>query len=88
MFILYINDITNITDHKCILYADDISIIVTSNKNNILDYENEINKTIDKLIEWLNINNFKINLNKSKFNNLPNISNSLNIHKIDRVTQI
>lgn len=28
------NDITEVTNYKCILFADDISIIVTSNKNN------------------------------------------------------
>lgn len=97
-FLIYINDITNITDHKCITFADDISIIVTSNRinNTITDHENDINDTLNKLIEWLDINNLKINLNKSNymhFNNYKDLqSNLIHIHykntKSDEVKQI
>lgn len=94
LFILYINDITNVTNHKCILFADDISITVTSDKNNntIKDHETEINNTIDKITEWLDINNLKINLTKSKYIQFNKSYNtkynfSLNIAKIKEVTQ-
>lgn len=52
LFLIYINDIIKITNHKCILFADDISITVTSNKkyNTTLDHELDINNTIDKLL--------------------------------------
>lgn len=94
LFLLYINDITEITNHKCILFADDISIIVTSNKKNktIYDHEADINNTIDILINWLNIQNLKINLDKSvyiQFNKCNNnkFNFSLNIPKLNSVTQ-
>lgn len=69
LFILYINDIIDITNHKCILFADDISIIVTSDKknNSINDHELDINKTVKTIIEWLDINNLTINLSKSNY---------------------
>lgn len=94
LFILYINSITNITNHKCILFADDISIIVTSDKKNntIDDHETDINNTIDIIIEWLNKNNLSLNLSKSvyiQFNrsNNPKYNNKININKIGEVTK-
>lgn len=71
LFLLYINDITDITNHKCTLYADDISIIVTSNNSKCNDairkHELEVNRTIDIIIDWLKANNLNINLDKSYF---------------------
>jgi hypothetical protein len=94
LFLLYINDITDITNHNCILFADDISIIVTSEKNlnTIKDHEDDINNTIDNITVWLETNNLKINLNKSKciqFNqcNNPNNNHKLNSVKIEQVSQ-
>lgn len=94
LFLLYINDIINITNHHCILFADDISIIITTEKcnNGINNHENEINNTIGKLIQWLDTNNLKINLNKSVYINFNKCNNSkynikLNISKIKEVAQ-
>lgn len=68
LFLLYINDITKITNHKCTLFADDISIIISSNnKTNLRNHEMDIENTIDKIIKWLQLNNLKINLDKSKY---------------------
>lgn len=92
LFLLYINDIISITKHQCILFADDITIIVASEKVNncIHNHEAEINNTIDKLIQWLDTNNLKINLNKSVYINFnkcknPNYNIKLNITKIEEV---
>ncbi|KAG7309363.1 hypothetical protein JYU34_005318 [Plutella xylostella] len=94
LFILYINDIPHVTNHKAIIYADDISIVVSTNKKNhsVQDHENDINTTVDKIIEWLQCNNLKINLNKSvyiQFNNPVQLTYkfNLNVDKIKRVTQ-
>lgn len=94
LFIIYINDIINITNHKCILFADDISIIVTSDKKikNVTDHETDINNTIDILINYLNNNNLSINLNKSvyiQFNKSYNdkFNFKMNIPKLTQVTQ-
>lgn len=96
LFILYINDIFEITNHKIILYADDITIIVTTEKrnNNLLtNHEIDINRTIDILIEWLETNNLKINLDKSvfiQFNQSKHIKSNfkLNVNKINEVTNM
>lgn len=94
LFILYINDIPQITYQKIILYADDISIIVATNKknNSVKDHEVDVNETIDKIIEWLQSNNLKINLNKSVYMQFNNPVQSkykfkLDIDKIKSVTQ-
>lgn len=94
LFLIYINDIIKITNHKCVLFADDISIIVTSNKklNTISEHELDINNTIDKLLHWLDINHLMINLDKSvyiQFNRSNNSKNDikLNINKINEVTR-
>lgn len=93
LFLIYINDITEITKHKSVLFADDISIVVATDKkqNTIGDHECEINNTINKLIHWLETNHLKINLNKSvyiQFNHANNNKNNikLNINQLNEVT--
>lgn len=65
LFIIYINDLPNITTHKCVLYADDITINIQNNTNNI-EYEKEINRTLVRIIDWLRHNNLQINISKTK----------------------
>lgn len=69
LFLLYINSISDVTNHKCILFADDITIIVTTDKNTntIKDHETDINNTLNNIIQWLDINNLTINLNKTNY---------------------
>lgn len=64
LFLLYINDLPNITHHKTILFADDTTLIIKC--ENKETYENEINLTLNKTIEWLSNNNLKINVNKTQ----------------------
>lgn len=79
LFLLYINDLPNITPHKCVLFADDISIIIPKDK--IKDFEVEINKTIINVIDWLNSNNLKVNIGKTNFMQFYNIrSKPLNLN--------
>lgn len=76
------------------LFVDDISIIVKSEKHNInsIGYHKlEINNTIDYIIKWLEANNWKLNLDKSKYiqfymskHNKYNFN--LNIDKIKEIT--
>jgi hypothetical protein len=95
LFILYINDITEATNHKCILFADDISIVVTTGKktdNPIKKHEIEIDKTIDNIIKWLDANYLKLNLTKSNFiqfnkSKHTHCNFTLNINKIKEITQ-
>lgn len=94
LFLLYINDITRITKHHCILYADDISIIVTSDKNTttIKEHEQDINNTINLVIKWLHSNNLIINLDKSKYiqfnkSRNPKHNFNLDICSIEKATE-
>lgn len=94
LFLLYINDITRVSDHKCVLFADDISIIVTSNKkeNTTAQHENDINKTVTNIVNWLDINKLKVNMTKTyyiKFNNFLNykLNISYNNSAIEEVNQ-
>lgn len=68
LFLLYINDLPNLTPHHSVLFADDISVIITANKHMDMDiFESENNKTIDVIINYLGYNNFKINLTKTNY---------------------
>lgn len=63
LFLVYINDFPSIIHHPMIMFADDSTSIISFNDN--VDYENDINLVINKMITWLNNNNLIINLNKT-----------------------
>ena len=85
LFIIYINDIPNISKlAKFILYADDANIIITGNSiGEINDYLNDL---ITKLVNWVNINGLALNLKKTNymiFSRQRNIGNfNLVINKV------
>lgn len=64
LFLIYINDLPNVTNHKTVLFADDTTVIVKCNDKST--YESEITITLDKIINWLTTNNLKINVEKTK----------------------
>lgn len=70
LFLLYINDLPTITKHECILFADDISVIIPCNQ--IATYNSEINNTVDDILKWMEMNNLKANLEKTKYINFYN----------------
>lgn len=73
LFLIYINDLPEVTNHRSILFADDISIVVTSSKNMTLNrHEDDINNALNSTILWLRNNNLTININKSKLINFNN----------------
>lgn len=65
LFLIFINDLPLVTQHHCTLFADDISVII--NGKNKENYNMEINNTVCNVINWLNDNNLKVNLNKTTF---------------------
>lgn len=68
LFLIYINDIPEVTKHRTVLFADDISIIVTSNVNNDIDkFRTDINITIKSVINWMDINQLTVNLKKTNY---------------------
>lgn len=74
LFLLYINDLPNITKHKCVLFADDVSIVIPDNNKTL--HQQEVNQTINDTIHWLNENNLKINLSKTKYIQFSNYKQS------------
>ena len=64
LFIIYINDLPKITNHPLSLFADDSTVTINSINKDTFEYD--INTTLNSIINWLNNNNLKINLEKTK----------------------
>lgn len=65
LFLLYINDLPNVTKCPCVLYADDICVVITDKTNESLN--STINTTLNSIIKWMDLNNLKINYDKTKY---------------------
>lgn len=65
LFILYINDIVNVTDHSNIeMFADDTAITI---KEKTFDKASALmNIDLRKIYKWLNENKLKLNIDKTK----------------------
>lgn len=75
LFIIYINDFPKVIHHESILFADDSTIIFTGHDKLLI--ENDINNTLQDTINWLTLNNLKINLQKTSIMTFRNRSNKL-----------
>lgn len=64
LFIIYINDLPQVTEHPMVLFADDSTVLFKDDKES--NYENNINNTLTDIIHWLNNNKLLINLGKTK----------------------
>jgi len=66
-FLIYINDLPKLAspETKIILYADDISIIVTS--PNLENFETKINKLFGDINKWFQENQLILNYNKKLY---------------------
>lgn len=64
LFLIYINDIVNVTDSKTILYADDITIVVPCQNSN--DLPNLLNNALYPIDAWLKDHNLLLNVPKTK----------------------
>ena len=66
LFLLYINDLPNISQKlKFYLFADDTNIYLESDNLNVL--EKTMNKELEKLHEWLCLNRLSLNISKTNF---------------------
>lgn len=91
LFLLYINDLPEIAQNDCILFADDTTLIIKCRNKNDLGYK--IDNTLKCVIKYLESNNLSINIDKTKiiqfqpYNNTPltlNITyNNMNIEEVD-----
>ena len=66
LFLLYINDIANVSNVLyCILFADDSNVFLTG--KNINDMVATMNIELSKLVQWLKVNRLSLNISKTKF---------------------
>lgn len=63
LFTLYINDFPKSINHPTTLFADDSTITIPCRHRDL--YEEDVNNTLNKTIDWLDNNNLKININKT-----------------------
>jgi hypothetical protein len=91
LFILYINDICNVSKIlKLILFADDTTLFCSDkNINNLVTI---INSELEKLCVWFALNKLSLNVSKTNYmlfsnckNNIPNVGIFMKNCKIDRV---
>ena len=66
LFLIYINDIANVSKlFYFLLFADDTSLFLSV--DNLTDVHNIINNELENIVEWLNINKLSLNVKKSHF---------------------
>ena len=85
LFLLYINDICNVSNiFNFILFADDTTILSTHKDTKLL-YK-QANNELDKLQNWLRLNKLSINVNKTNYiifsNKKENKTNELTLNDV------
>lgn len=63
-FLVQINDLPNATNHNCILFADDTTVVIGHDTET--SFENEIHNTILNMGNWFKKNKLTLNINKTK----------------------
>lgn len=71
LFLLYVNDLPKVTQDKCVLFADDISLVI-NNENKNEQHEDKINTAVESLLDWFEQNNLCVNISKTKYINFCN----------------
>ena len=66
LFLLYINDLPNVSKIlNFYLFADDTNIYYES--NSLTELEKSVNRELDKLYLWLNVNRLSLNIDKTNY---------------------
>ena len=66
LFLLYINDIANVSNlFFTILFADDTNLFI--NGKNVHNLIESINQNLKKLVEWLKLNRLSLNVSKTNY---------------------
>ena len=66
LFLLYINDICNVSNKiSCILFADDTNIFATG--KNLTELTNMLNTELAKINQWIQCNRLSLNIEKTNY---------------------
>ena len=76
LFLIYINDLPKSVEHNMVLFADDSTVVIK--EENEKNLQEEIIRTITKLIKWMKNNNLILNVEKTKI---------VNFHLLHKITQ-
>lgn len=66
LFLLAINDFPRSVTENCIIFADDTTILITGDGNNLPALASQVNSVLADAINWFDRNNLKINITKTK----------------------
>ncbi|PZC79488.1 hypothetical protein B5X24_HaOG216268 [Helicoverpa armigera] len=75
------NILKHVTEYKCTLFADDISVIVPD-LTTTSDYKRILNDTVENIMRWLDQNNLTANISKTKvikFRNYNSVASSVKL---------
>ena len=79
LFIIYINDICNVSDVvKCVLFADDTNIFCS--ERNLTDLQLTLNRELGKLFVWFSVNKLSLNVSKTNYILFRNRSADTDLH--------
>lgn len=86
LFLIYINDLPKAIDTKCVLFADDVSLLFKFENSDA--FRNSIKDTFARVIDWLNEHNLMVNYSKTKLIEfIPYQKSSLDVQlKLNNVT--
>ena len=64
LFIICINDLSNVSNHMMfLLFADDTNIFVSG--KDVAKLQHEVQMDLNRISEWLNINKLSLNIKKT-----------------------
>lgn len=66
LFLIYVNQLPNIMNNLCVMFADDATIFIPDTSRNTTNFENNINEILRTTVNWLNSINLNVNLSKTK----------------------
>ena len=73
LFLIYVNDLSSSLKTTSLMYADDTCLLIpfeitpSKNKSKIEIQNNEINKHLSSLFNWLCVNKLSLNIDKTKY---------------------
>ena len=76
LFLIYINDLPNVTSFLTYLYADDTSFLKSS--NDLQQLINDCNNELKKAQTWFNANKLSLNVSKTKYMIFRNSKTEIN----------